>query len=54
MIYERFKRLIEEKKEEGPLSPEFIQDTTYRLGEFYKKGKITKQEHDELIDMLKE
>lgn len=52
MIYERYIKLINDKIEEGQLTPKFIEETTYRLGEFLKKGKITKKEYDELIKLM--
>lgn len=52
MIYERYVRLINDTINEGQLTPEFIQETTYRLGEFLKKGKITQEQYDELIELM--
>ena len=52
MIYERYKRLIQDKINEGELTQEFIEKTTYRLSEFYEKKKITKEEYEELLNML--
>lgn len=51
-IYERYKRLIQDKIDNNELTPEFIEETTYRLGEFLKKGKITQEEYDELIELM--
>lgn len=51
-IYERYLKLINDKINDGQLTPEFIQETTYRLGEFLKKGKITQEQYDELIKLM--
>lgn len=51
-IYDRYKRLIQDKIDNDELTPEFIEETTYRLGEFFKKGKITEEEYNELITMM--
>ena len=51
-IYDRYVRLINDKINEGQLTPEFIEETTYRLGEFLKKGKITQEQYNELITLM--
>lgn len=51
-IYDRYKRLIQDKIDNDELTPEFIEETTYRLGEFLKKGKITQEQYNELITMM--
>lgn len=51
-IYNRYRKLIQDKIDESQLTPEFIEQTTYRLGEFLKKGKITQNEYDELIELM--
>lgn len=53
-IFERYKKLIIDKKEEGALTEEFINQTKERLEVYLSKGKLTKDEYDELIGMLKE
>lgn len=51
-IYDRYIKLISDKINEGQLTPEFIQETTYRLSEFLKKGKIIQEQYDELIELM--
>lgn len=50
--YERYAKLINNKKESGGLPQEFIKQTTERLNYYKTKKKITKAEYDELIALM--
>ena len=51
-IYEKYKKLIEEKIEREQLTKSFITKTTTQLDYYLGKKKITKKEYDELIALL--
>ena len=51
-IYERYKKLINDKIAAGELTQEFIEQTTKRLQVYKKKGTITKEEYEELINLM--
>lgn len=53
-IYERYKKLIEDKKASGDLTPEFISDTTDKLDFYLGRRKITQDQYDELITLMNE
>lgn len=53
-IFERYKKLIIDKKESGELTSEFINQTKERLEYYYNKRKLTEEEYSELMNMLKE
>lgn len=52
-IFERYKKLIEDHKEQGTMTDEFISQTKERLEFYLNKGKISENEYKELIEMLK-
>ena len=51
-IYEKYKKLIEEKIERGQLTEAFVEKTTTQLDYYLQKGKITQEEYDELITLM--
>lgn len=51
-IYEKYKKLIEEKIERGSLTEEFVTKITTQLDYYKTKKKITKAQYDELIAMM--
>ena len=51
-IYERYKKQIEERIEEGKLTPEYISETTERLDFYLSKNKITEEQYNELIELM--
>lgn len=51
-IYEKYKKLIEEKIEREQLTEAFIEKTTTQLDYYLGKKKITKKEYDELIALM--
>ncbi len=51
-MYEKYKRLIEEKTERGQLNEAFITKTTTQLDYYLAKKKVTQKEYDELITLM--
>ena len=51
-IYEKYKKLIQEKIEREQLTEAFIEKTTTQLDYYLGKKKITKKEYNELIAMM--
>lgn len=51
-IYEKYKKLINEKIEREELTPEFVKKTTTQLDYYKSKKKITTKEYNELITLL--
>ena len=51
-IYDRYKRQIQDRIEEGLLTDEYITETTKRLDVYLSKKKLTQKEYDELIELM--
>lgn len=51
-MYEKYKKLINEKIERGKLTDEFIEKTTNQLNYYLNKKQITQDEYDELITLM--
>ena len=51
-MYEKYKKLINEKIERGKLSIEFVNKTTTQLNYYLNKKQITQDEYDELITLM--
>ena len=51
-IYEKYKKLINEKTERGILTEEFITKTTTQLDYYLTKNKLTQEQYDELITLM--
>ena len=50
--FERYRKLILDKTEKGELTEEFVTQTTSRIEFYYQKGKLTEEQHNELITLL--
>lgn len=51
-MYEKYKKLIQEKIERGKLTEEFISKTTTQLDYYLSKNKLTQEQYDELITLM--
>ena len=51
-IYDRYKRQIQDRIEEGLLTDEYVTETTKRLDVYLSKKKLTQKEYNELIELM--
>lgn len=51
-MYEKYKKLIQEKIEREKLTEEFISKTTTQLDYYLSKNKLTQEQYDELITLM--
>lgn len=51
-MYEKYKKLIQEKIEREKLTEEFISKTTTQLDCYLRKNKLTQEQYDELITLM--
>lgn len=52
--YKAILTLVEKRKDKGTLTQHFIEDMQYKLDIFLTADRITSEEYQELMDLLKE